>query len=175
MIKGKTIYLRTVRETDLDHLYPVFCDLEARGDFFPLALPSEAIFKKEFQETGFWNDERGRLLICNESDRVVGGIWYFQTARYIDGYEIGYQMFDPGEHNKGTMTEALVLLTQYLFAAKKINRLHLAIMLPNKASRRVAEKAGYTLEGIARGAVYHNGENHDLEIWSILRGEQQNP
>jgi RimJ/RimL family protein N-acetyltransferase len=138
-------------------------------------IPSEAAFKKEFQETGFWKDERGRLLICDKEDRIVGGIWYFETAKYFDGYEIGYLMFEAGERKKGYMTEALILLTDYLFESKKINRLQLVIMPANEASRRVAQKCGYTLEGMARGAVFHNGENLDLEVWSILRGEQLRP
>jgi len=80
-------------------------------------------------------------------------------------------MFDEASRNKGIMTEAVTLLTKYLFGTKKINRLQLVIMIPNKASKRVAEKCGYKLESIARGAVFHNQENHDLEVWSLLRGE----
>jgi RimJ/RimL family protein N-acetyltransferase len=44
-------------------------------------------------------------------------------------------------------------------------------MLPNAASRRVAEKCGFKLEGIARGAMFHRGQNYDLEMYSILRAE----
>jgi RimJ/RimL family protein N-acetyltransferase len=69
------------------------------------------------------------------------------------------------------MTEALSVLAQYLFAARKINRLQLAIMRPNTASKRVAEKCGFTFEGVARGAIFHHGANHDLDIYSLLRAE----
>ena len=36
-------------------------------------------------------------------------------------------------------------------------------------SRRVAEKAGYSLEGVMRGAWHHRGANHDVEVWARLR------
>jgi inner membrane transporter RhtA len=39
------------------------------------------------------------------------------------------------------------------------------------ASRRVADKSGYMLEGVMRGCWFHRGKYHDLEIWSVLRDE----
>jgi hypothetical protein len=44
VIRGKMIRLRTVRETDLDHLYTLLTDLANRGDFVPLRIPAEATF-----------------------------------------------------------------------------------------------------------------------------------
>ena len=169
MIRGKNIMLRTVRETDLDTLYTALSDLASRGDYFPLNLFSEATFKREFHEHGFWTNDFGRLLICDLDERLLGSIWYFQAVRYYDGLEIGYHLFDVGRRNTGVMTEALSLLAHYLFAARKINRLQLAIMRPNIASKRVAEKCGFTFEGVARGALFHRGANHDLEIYALVR------
>ena len=69
------------------------------------------------------------------------------------------------------MTEALSLLVRYLFDTKKVNRLELTTLVGNAASKRVAEKCGFKSEGIARQAVFHRGENVDLERFSILREE----
>src|SRR4030095_10708343 len=52
VICGKTIRLRTVRETDIDRLYALLTDIAHRGDFVPLRIPSEATFKRRFHETG---------------------------------------------------------------------------------------------------------------------------
>lgn len=171
MIRGKNITLRTIRETELDALYTTLSDLASRGDYFPLSLMSETTFKREFHRHGFWSNDAGRLLICDAEDRLLGSIWYFQAVPYYDGLEIGYQLFDVGQRNTGIMTEALSLGVHYLFAAKKINRLQLAIMRPNAASKRVAEKCGFTFEGVARGAIFHRGANHDLEIYSLVRAD----
>jgi RimJ/RimL family protein N-acetyltransferase len=170
MIRGEKVMLRTVRESDLDNLFAQLSDIANRGKFFPVNLPSEALFKKDFHDTGFWQEGYGRLLICDKQERVVGSIWYFKTG-YYDGLEIGYHLFDAGSSNKGLMTESLSLLVRFLFATRKINRLQLTVMLPNVASRRVAEKCGFKLEGITRGALFHRGQNHDLEMYSILRAE----
>jgi RimJ/RimL family protein N-acetyltransferase len=171
MIRGKHIILRTVRETDLDGLYTALNDLASRGEYFPLHLISEATFKRDFHAHGFWSNDTGRLLICDAEDRLLGSIWYFQAVPYYDGLEIGYHLFDVGKRNAGVMTEALSLLAQYLFASRKINRLQLAIMPSNLASKRVAEKCGFRFEGIARGAIFHRGANHDLEIYALLRAD----
>jgi RimJ/RimL family protein N-acetyltransferase len=175
MIRGKNITLRTVRETDLDALYTALSDLASRGDYFPLSLMSETAFKREFHAHGFWSNDSGRLLICNAEDRMLGSIWYFQAVPYYDGLEIGYQLFDVGRRNTGVMTEALSLLAHYLFASRKLNRLQLAIMRSNVASKRVAEKCGFTFEGVARGAIFHRGANHDLEIYALLREDLASP
>lgn len=92
---------------------------------------------------------------------------------YYDGLEIGYHMFETDSRNKGLMTESLALLVRYLFTSKKINRLQLTVMLPNVASRRVAQKCGFKLEGIARGAIFHKGQNHDLEMLLDFAGRSE--
>jgi RimJ/RimL family protein N-acetyltransferase len=171
VIRGKTISLRTVREKDLDALYAAFCDVELRFPYMPARILSEPGFRREFQETGFWTEQRGQMMIVDAEDRLLGGIWYFPVAPYIDGLEIGYMVFDRERRGQGIMTEALRLLASYLFGQRKLHRLQLTVMIPNEASRRVARKAGFQLEGIARGAVFHLGRSHDIEVYSLLRGE----
>lgn len=171
MIRGEHIVLRTVRESDLDALFGFLSDLATRGEFFPIRLPSEAALRKEFRETGLWSDSYGRLLICAPEGEILGSIWYFQTAPYLDGLEIGYHLFDVRSRGKGHMSEALRLLVGFLFATRKINRLQLTVMLGNEASRRVAQKCGFQSEGIVRGALFLRGESHDLEMFSLLRAE----
>ncbi|MBV9772580.1 MAG: GNAT family N-acetyltransferase [Gemmatimonadetes bacterium] len=171
MIRGEHIVLRTVRESDLDALFDLLSDQSTRGEHFPLRLPSDAAFRKEYRETGFWGDSFGRLLVCDPEGRILGSIWYFQTAPYLDGLEIGYHLFDVASRGKGHMSEALKLLAGFLFATRKINRLQLGIMPENEASRRVAQNCGFRSEGIARGAIFLRGGNHDLEMFSLLRAD----
>lgn len=39
----------------------------------------------------------------------------------------------------------------------------------NAASRRIAEKCGFILEGTARGAIFNAGQNNDVLLHSRLR------
>jgi len=67
------------------------------------------------------------------------------------------------------MTEALGLITRFLFKCKKISRLQLGVMPGNAPSEKVAQNNGYQLEGTARKAYFNNGENWDVNIYSITR------
>ena len=171
MLKGKVISLRPVRETDLDQLREMDIDLDSRGEYWPLSISSEAEFRRGFQETGFWGDSFGRLLLVDSSDKIIGEIMYFKTVQYLDELEIAYRLFGKGHWGKGATTEALGLLTRYLFETKNINRVRLCIDTDNKGSRRVAEKCGYRHEGTQRGAFYHRGRHHDMELYAILKDE----
>jgi RimJ/RimL family protein N-acetyltransferase len=53
MIRGETITLRVVQERDLETLFRYYSDIDNRGEFFPLWLPSEAVFKHDFHQHGF--------------------------------------------------------------------------------------------------------------------------
>lgn len=169
MLRGEKIVLRTVREADLDTLYNFWSELPNRGAYYPLDLYSHVDFKKRFHEHGMWEETKGTLLIC-AAEQILGIISFF-NAGYYDGYEIGYILFDTGHRNQGYTTEALTLFVQYLFAAKKINRLQVAVMQGNLPSRRVAEKCGFRFEGLVRGALFHQGQYCDLELFSLLRAE----
>ncbi|NKB72855.1 MAG: GNAT family N-acetyltransferase [Candidatus Latescibacteria bacterium] len=172
VIKGKKNYLRTKREKDLDALYELACDFEARGPYYPVSIPAETTFKQRFQENGSWSNDYGALLICNlADDEILGEISHFKAAPYFDGFEIAYRLYDSGQSRRGIMTEALILFTYVLFTTKKINRLELKIIPENIPSKRVAEKCGYQLEGVNRGAIFHRGAYRDMEVHSILRDE----
>jgi ribosomal-protein-alanine N-acetyltransferase len=103
-----------------------------------------------------------------------GRIEYFPITHYLQGFEISYQLFGSQHAGRGYTTEAVNLLVGYLFGAKRVNRMQLNIHPGNAASKRVAEKCGFTFEGLMRGCWFHQGQYHDLEIWSLLRDEASN-
>jgi ribosomal-protein-alanine N-acetyltransferase len=171
MIRGRTIALRPMRESDLEAFLALDNDLERKGAFVPPRLRAEPVLRKEFQETGLLGDDAGRLLIVDGEDRILGNVGYFRTAFYIDGFELGYTLYEIDRRGGGLVTEAVGLLASWLFALKKIARLQIAFLPENGASRRVAEKNGFRLEGVLRKAAFNHGRNVDIELWSLLREE----
>ena len=171
MLKGKSIEMRPVRQADLEELYTWHIDIANRGDFFPMAILSESEFRRHFRENGFWSKEKGMLLITDGTESVVGHIEFFKTVSYLNELELSYQIYEAAERNQGYVTEAVNLLVRYLFEHMKVNRIRLIIHPDNGASRRVAEKCGFVCEGTARGAWYHLGENHNVEVYALLRHE----
>jgi RimJ/RimL family protein N-acetyltransferase len=168
MLKGKSIILRPVRETDLDQLYTYHLDIDNRGDYFPRSVLSQPAFRSQFQETGFWSKEDGMLVMISPKDEILGHIEFFKTVNYLDEYELSYQLYIVDRRGKGITTEAVNLLVRYLFETKRVNRIRLVIHPDNHASRRLAEKCGFRHEGTARGAWYNKGRHQDVEIYAIL-------
>lgn len=171
MLKGAVVTLRPVREADLDRLRELDLDLDSRGDYWPLSIMSEVAYRREFQETGFWGESFGRLLMIDGNDDIIGEIVYFKTVQYMEEYEIGYRLLGKQHWSKGATTEALGLLTRYLFDAKNVNRIRLCIDVENGGSLKVAQKAGYRHEGTMRGCMYHRGRYHDMELYAITRAD----
>jgi [ribosomal protein S5]-alanine N-acetyltransferase len=171
MLRGELITLRPVRETDLDAFYAAQVDISNRGAYFPLGVPSESKLRHAFAEGGFWEREEGTLLIVTPEGEMAGHIEFFKPVNYWDAFELSYLLYDDRFAGRGYVTEAVQLLVDYLFGAKKQHRIQLDIVPENAASRRIAEKCGFTLEGTARGAFFNGGRNQDLLIYSLLRDD----
>jgi len=171
MLQGTRIRLRPVLEADLDQLYAAHIDIRSRGSFFPLGVQSASAFKQAFAESGFWQREEGMLLIRTEEDELAGHVEFFKPVSYWDAFELSYQLYDERFAGHGYTTEAVQLLVDYLFATKKQHRIQLVIVPENAASRRIAEKCGFTLEGTARGAFFNDGRNVDVLLYSLLRSD----
>jgi RimJ/RimL family protein N-acetyltransferase len=169
MLRGERITLRPIRQGDLDAFYAAHTDIANRGAFFPLGVMSESRLRAEYAETGFWQREEGFLLIITLDGEMAGHIEFFKPVNYWDAFELSYQLYDERFAGRGYTTEAVQLLVDYLFATKKQHRIHLVIVPENAASRRIAEKCGFILEGTARGAFFNDGRNQDVVLYSLLR------
>jgi RimJ/RimL family protein N-acetyltransferase len=80
--------------------------------------------------------------------------------------ELGY-VISPHTRGRGVASESLRLLTEWAFE-QGAERLELLIAPDNPASRRVAERCGYRLEGVMRSLYFKQGERQDCELWSKL-------
>jgi RimJ/RimL family protein N-acetyltransferase len=171
MLHGERVTLRTIRSTDVDAMYAAHTDIRNRGSFFPRGVSSETKFKAQFAEHGYWEREEGMLVIETPDREIAGHIEFFRPVSYWDAWELSYLLYDDRFAGKGYVTEAVQLLTDYLYATKKVNRIHLVIVPENAASRRIAEKCGFTLEGTLRGAFFNDGRNQDVVLYSLLRDD----
>jgi [ribosomal protein S5]-alanine N-acetyltransferase len=171
MLHGSRVTLRPVREADIDAMYDAYVDLRSRGPYFPLNVLSEPSFRKRFGETGFWEREEGVLLIIGPEGEMAGHIEFFKPVGYWDAWELSYRLYDDRFAGRGYTTEAVQLMVDYLFATKHPSRIQLVIVPENLASRRIADKCGFTLEGTARGAFFNDGRNQDVVVYSLLRDD----
>jgi len=171
MLNGAAITLRPVTSDDLAELWRQHVAIDARGEYYPRGIVGESTFRKRFDENGLWSRDEGTLLLVEPDGTIVGHIEFFRTVDYLDEVELSYQLYDPGRSGRGYTTEAVRLIAGYLFETRPLRRIRLVIHPDNGASRRVAEKAGFTFEGIMRRAWFNRGRHHDVMLWSLLRDE----
>jgi ribosomal-protein-alanine N-acetyltransferase len=78
----------------------------------------------------------------------------------LRGAHIGYWI-DRAYAGRGYTTEAVNLMTEYGFSDLALHRIEINLRPENAASRRVAEKAGYVLEGERSRYLHIDGDWRD--------------
>lgn len=96
-----------------------------------------------------------------------------QSDVYRLSAELGYWIGEPF-WNKGIGTNAVKLIVGYGFEKIGLQRIYASVFDFNKASQRVLEKSGFTLECISRNAVIKNGVLGSEYKYSIIAEEYRN-
>lgn len=87
-------------------------------------------------------------------------------------FEIGYWIRSSCM-GKGYMTEAVNGITDFAIHTLEANRIEIRCSSRNLRSAAVAERAGYTLEGILRNNRRgQDGELHDSKVYAKVRGAE---
>jgi RimJ/RimL family protein N-acetyltransferase len=89
------------------------------------------------------------LIFLHEENRPVGAIGAFKFNWDIPSCEIGYWLHTSHTH-RGYTTEAVGVLVAMLRVRIQMRRVEIRVDAKNLKSRRVAELAGFQLEGILR-------------------------
>lgn len=84
--------------------------------------------------------------------------------------ELGYLVF-PAARGRGTGARAVRLLARHALEEAGLERIEILTAAGNAPSQRVAEKAGFTREGLLRSYTENKGRRDDMVIWSLLPGE----
>jgi RimJ/RimL family protein N-acetyltransferase len=84
--------------------------------------------------------------------------------------EVGYWVA-PAARGRGVAPEAVRALSHWAFTTKDLGLIEWRAEVGNEASRRVAQKAGFRMEGQLRKRLVHRGERVDAWIGSLLKDE----
>ena len=88
--------------------------------------------------------------------------------------EIGYWLSET-MWGRGITTEAVALVSEYIFSERNMLRLFAVPFADNQASRRVLEKAGYACEGIMRASSVKAGERRDQALYARINPAWRHP
>jgi len=123
---------------------------------------------------------RGGRERLRRNDGFPAGIWYHGELVGVIGYhywnwslrktEIGYWLAEPFQ-GKGIMTRACRALVDYAFTGLGLDRMEIRVAAGNARSRGIAERLGFTQEGILRQAEYSSEGPQDQIVYGLLREE----
>ncbi|MDG4808026.1 GNAT family N-acetyltransferase [Micromonospora sp. WMMD1120] len=110
------------------------------------------------------------FVIADPDDRYLGTIDLRLSPSDPLLADVGF-MSAPEARGRGYMSAALVALSAWGFSTLGLARIEWRANVGNTASRRAAEKAGFTFEGTLRGGVPHRGERVDAWVGALLAGD----
>lgn len=127
---------------------------------------------REFIASCLANGGKGQLTRAIEIDgAAAGSVGVFVGADvYRRSAELGYWLAEE-YWGRGIMTRAVRQICREAFERFDILRIFAEPFERNAGSRRVLEKAGFTLEGVMRSGVFKNGAVQSYCMYSLLRGE----
>lgn len=163
--------LRPVAQGDLPIIYRLTSDPEATGEHEWFGFQDPWRYRRRWESTGLLDDDGGVLMVERQGE-VLGFVAWSKrpTARTSFCWEIGIALL-PEARGRGHGTQAQRELVRYLFLHTQVNRIEAGTEVTNVAEQRALEKAGFTREGVMRGAAFQGGRWHDGIIYSVLRSE----
>jgi RimJ/RimL family protein N-acetyltransferase len=117
-----------------------------------------------------WTPATDIEFVIVEADRAeaLGLVWLRIAERDPGLASVGYWL-RPEARGRGAATVAVQLAARWAFGELGVQRLELTTSPENAASQRVAERAGFTREGILRGLVAtKNHGRSDTVMFSLL-------
>jgi RimJ/RimL family protein N-acetyltransferase len=175
-ITGASVLLRPFRESEAATLWDQ--GWKDRGDL-DIPWPDDDVSRERFDArvaaSGSWLDEHVLDLGIEAHDGLIGDVQARHCVQTTPPglFELGVWLF-AGTRGRGYGTEALTLITRFLFDDEGAHRVQLGTDTENMAMRRAAEKAGFRLEGTMRGFWPSlDGAPRDYALYARTRADHQ--
>ncbi|MEQ8602555.1 MAG: GNAT family protein [Marivibrio sp.] len=110
-------------------------------------------------------------ILETASDAPAGLASYLRIAPEAGSIEVGHIHYSPRLQRTPAATEAMALMMGHVFDDLGYRRYEWKCNALNAASRRAAERLGFTFEGVFRQAGVYKGRNRDTAWFSILDHE----
>lgn len=120
-----------------------------------------------------WKEDRAwdySIRYRDDPARHIGNVSLWTVSKLGKIAEIGYWVRSD-ETGRGVCTEGVDRLLGEAFGAMGYHKAVLRIAVGNEASDRVAEKLGFTKEGVLREELLIRGNWVDHSLWSLLDRE----
>ena len=114
--------------------------------------------------------ELGLAVVASEDDTLLGSCGLARFDWQDRKVEVGYWVA-AAARRRGVGARATALLSGWAITALGMERVELLANPVNEASQRLAERAGFTREGMLRRYRRRKGEREDLIMFSLLASD----
>jgi RimJ/RimL family protein N-acetyltransferase len=163
LLEGEKVSLKLVEKEGLGKLHDWLTDPTFTGTLEPFPQVTLKEIEKTFRglhdELWWW--------IRAKNDLWIG----FLSNRLRDGQQEIKFLIDPESRRQGYATEAVKIITNYLFTSQDIVRIQAETHPQNTPAINVLEKNGFTREGVLRKNVFTRGAWRDSLLFSVIRDE----
>lgn len=177
--RGEGVVLRMPRESDLDDVVTACNDPVVRRHTMPLAPdPFTIAHARGWLEQGVpagWAAGEAHLLIADpDTDRVIGAVAV--TGRRDGGHAATLDWWvAPWARGRGVAADAVRATAEWALA-NGLGRLEMLVDAGNTKGNRLAAGAGFTHEGVRRGARPVTATSwQDAVVWARLAGDPAGP
>lgn len=172
-IEGERIYLREVRQTDVNENYYKWMNDEEVNRFLETRFVPQSIESiKKYVEKFDGNINEVFLAIClKENGNHIGNIklgpinWIHRFA------DVSLVIGDKNQWGKGFATEAINLITNYAFSVLNLHKLRAGCYEQNEGSKKAFEKSGYSVESVFKKQYFYMGKYIDSFSMVIFNKE----
>lgn len=103
----------------------------------------------------------------------IGGTGLHRFDWSVPRFEIGYWVRHSAQ-GRGLVTEAVQTLARFAFDGLRARRVEVRMSSANQRSRAVAERCGFTLEGVLRqDSLSTDGQPRDTVVYARVRGVEE--
>ncbi len=175
VLRDGDVTLRPFATADFDRLWAeetrdrgAFEAPWARGD-----RQAKDRVRARVEHSGTWREQRVLDLAVDVDGQLIGDVQARRDPSYEPPglFDLGIGLFRD-QRGRGFGSIAIALITDFLFDEEHAVRVSLSTDVDNAAMRRVAEKAGFSLEGIMRGFwQVADGRARDYALYGRTRAD----
>jgi ribosomal-protein-serine acetyltransferase len=170
--------LRAYRSDDVDALFEAVSEsIPELARWLPWAHPGycrdqSAVWVASRAEAWYKGDAHDFAIEDAATSAFIGGCGLNRIDANSNCANLGYWV-RTSRTRRGIATAAVKLLAPFGFADLGLQRLEILVAAENRASQRVAEKAGALKEGVLRRRFFLEGQPQDALLYSLIPEDLQ--
>jgi ribosomal-protein-serine acetyltransferase len=162
-----------LKEIEIENAQQIYNIINLERNYLVEWLPfveetTDVSYTKSFIENVTGATSNDLIFAVRYLNKLVGLLGLKDVDLGNKKSEIGYWLSQSYQH-KGIITQSCEVLIKHAFSEMGLNRIQLKVATENFKSQRVAERLGFTFEGIERDGELHSRGFVDLKVYSLLR------